>query len=176
MMDIVATRFSLTGRWPFLTGLRLAALACLLSGCDFPGRPNRSDRSDQAVNFDRLFQQNCAGCHGADGTKGPAPPLNDAMFLAIVPDEELLRTIRDGRPGTPMAAFAQERGGPLTEAQVEALAAGLKSRWKSEVEERHPLPSYLADREASSPPTAKLAGEKSTAGATAFARACASCH
>ncbi|HWB10732.1 MAG TPA: c-type cytochrome [Pirellulales bacterium] len=150
------------------------AFATLLAGCDFPGRPNpanRPVRSDQVVDFDRLFRQNCAGCHGADGMKGPAPPLNDAVFLAIVPDEELLRVIRDGRPGTPMAAFVRERGGPLTEAQVKALAAGLKPRWKSKVDEQLALPPYRAEQHASSP-----SDEEPTTGATAFARACAGCH
>ncbi|MGH7136366.1 MAG: c-type cytochrome, partial [Pirellulales bacterium] len=150
------------------------ALACLLSGCDFPGRPNPADRpvrSDQVVDFDRLFQQNCAGCHGVDGTMGPAPPLNDAIFLTIVSDEDLLRVIREGRPDTPMAAFVREHGGPLTEAQVEALAAGLKPRWKSKVDERLDLPPYQAERQASSPST-----EEPTMGAAAFARACAPCH
>ncbi|HEV3340318.1 MAG TPA: c-type cytochrome [Pirellulales bacterium] len=147
------------------------ALASLLGGCDFPGRPNRvdrPDRSDQIVDFDRLFQRNCAGCHGADGTMGPAPPLNDAIFLAIVPDDELLRLIREGRPGTPMPAFAQDRGGLLTEDQLKALAAGLKARWKSKVDEQLVLPPYQAE--------SHVTTEEPTVGARAFARACAGCH
>jgi cytochrome c oxidase cbb3-type subunit III len=150
------------------------AFASLLAGCDFPGKPRPADRpvrSDQVVDFERLFQQNCAGCHGADGTLGPAPPLNDAIFLTIVSDKELLRVIRDGRPGTPMAAFSREHGGPLTEAQVEALAAGLKPRWKSKVDEQLSLPPYQAERDASSSST-----DEPTTGTTAFARACAGCH
>ena len=184
MTDVFTIR-CLPGGWPsqavlLATGrprraiLRLAALLCILSGCDFSGRPNAADRparADQVVDFDRLFQQNCAGCHGADGTMGPAPPLNDAIFLAIVPDDELLRVIREGRPGTPMAAFTREHGGPLTEAQVKALADGLKPRWKSKVDEQLTSLPYWVERDASSPST-----EAPTTGATVFARACAGCH
>ncbi|HQU44881.1 MAG TPA: c-type cytochrome [Pirellulales bacterium] len=149
-------------------------LACLLTGCDFPGRPNPANlpvRADEVVDFDRLFEKNCAGCHGAEGKLGPAPPLNNAIFLSIVPDAELLRVITEGRPGTPMAAFAHERGGPLTEAQVKALATGLKPRWKSPVEINAPLPSYLTQHHAKNESTESLA-----AGAATFARACAVCH
>jgi cytochrome c oxidase cbb3-type subunit 3 len=153
----------------------MVALACLLTGCDFPGRPNPSDRpvrADEVVDFARLFQTNCAGCHGAEGKLGPAPPLNDAIFLSIVPDAELLRVITEGRPGTPMAAFSHERGGPLTDAQVKALATGLKSRWKAVVDVKVSLPPYLAPQhDTPTPSTESLA-----AGATAFARACAVCH
>jgi mono/diheme cytochrome c family protein len=152
----------------------MVALACLLTGCDFPGRPNpaaRPARADEIVDFDLLFQRNCAGCHGAEGKFGPAPPLNDAIFLTIVPDAELLRVITEGRPGTPMAAFAHERGGPLTAAQVKALATGLKPRWKSRVGTDAPLPSYLPQHDTKSESTESLA-----AGASTFDRACAVCH
>jgi cytochrome c oxidase cbb3-type subunit 3 len=153
--------------------LAAASLLCALAGCDLPGQPNPSDRpvdSDQIVNFDHLFRTNCAGCHGADGKLGPAPPLNDAIFLSIVPDDELLRVIAEGRPGTPMAAFAQEHGGELNEAQVKALAMGLKADWKSPVTVKDPLPPYLGA--ASNPPQTK----NLAFGAKAFSRACAACH
>ncbi len=152
----------------------LSTAVCLLCGCDFAGRPDPADRpvrSDEVVDFDRLFRQNCAGCHGADGTMGPAPPLNDPIFLAIVPDEELLRAIREGRAGAPMAAFAQERGGPLTKAQANALATGLKARWKSKLDKQLATLPYLAEHDA-----ARRSTEDPTMGATAFARACAGCH
>ena len=42
---------------------------------------------DQILDFDQLFAANCAGCHGATGELGPAPPLNDPLFVAIVPDD-----------------------------------------------------------------------------------------
>ena len=55
-----------------------------------PTAEDRPVRSDQVIDFATLYGRNCAGCHGADGKFGPAPPLNDPLFLAIVPDAVLL--------------------------------------------------------------------------------------
>ena len=55
----------MTGRWPssFLGLLALAAVA----GCDsLPGKPRPEDRPmrpDQVMDFKKLFETNCAGCH-----------------------------------------------------------------------------------------------------------------
>src|SRR5262252_2083695 len=98
-----------------LSPCHLVTLSLLLAcGCDLPGQPRLADRpvpADQVADFDTLYKMHCAGCHGADGKLGPAPPLNDPLFLAIVPDDELLRVIREGRAVTarqksPMPAFS----------------------------------------------------------------------
>jgi mono/diheme cytochrome c family protein len=151
-------------------------LSLLAAGCDLPGRPNPADRpvpAEQVTDFGPLYATHCAGCHGADGKLGPAPPLNDPLFLAIVPDEELLRVIAEGRAVTPaqkspMPAFARDRGGPLTTAQVKALAEGVKERWRPTRPEAQSLPPYLAP--------AGVNGANKEGGARVFARACAGCH
>jgi mono/diheme cytochrome c family protein len=153
---------------------RLLLLLAGLAGCDPPGKPNEADRpkpANQVTDFRTLYATRCAGCHGTDGKLGPAPPLNDPIFLAIVPDEELLHVIRDGRtvtPGqkSPMPAFAHDRGGPLTGAQVKVLAEGIKDRWGPPASGS--LPLYL------SPSGGKSGDDKN--GARVFARACARCH
>jgi mono/diheme cytochrome c family protein len=148
----------------------MASLFILAAGCDLPGRPNPDDAyqpPDQVLTFDALFQQNCAACHGADGQLGPAPPLNDPLFLQIVPDEELLMVISSGRSGTPMPAFGHDQGGPLTAKQVDILASGIKPKWKSAAKVHEKPPDYeVADAKAIN----------KTAGAKAFARSCAGCH
>src|SRR5262249_50194323 len=122
--------------------------------------------------FHVLYRQNCAGCHGADGKLGPAPPLNDKLFLALIPDTELRRVITEGRPGTLMPAFDTAKGGPLTAEQVTVLADGIKSRW-GPVEPAPPgAPPYLLGP---ARPESAGAGSKE-AGLGVFARACASCH
>ena len=68
-----------------------------------------------------------------------------------------------------MPAFAADKGGPLTDAQVKVLAAGIKPRWGASltgVVIRCPL---IPLRHGS-------AGGDKSRGAKVFARACASCH
>lgn len=68
-----------------------------------------------------VFQQNCATCHGVDGQGRIGKNLS--AFTAIDPGPALLETIRDGRAGTLMPAWSQAKGGPLTDEQIENVAA-----------------------------------------------------
>jgi mono/diheme cytochrome c family protein len=141
-----------------------------VSGCNLPGRPSpngQAVRPEQVRDFGTLYAQNCAGCHGADGRLGPAPPLNDPLFLAIVPDGALLQTITEGRTKTPMPPFDQGRGGPLTAEQVRILAEGIKQRWHPASASPGAVPAYLASGSDSG---------SEERGKTVFARACAGCH
>jgi mono/diheme cytochrome c family protein len=150
-------------------------LVVLADGCDFPGKPREADRpvpADQVKSFDALYGVRCAGCHGVDGKLGPAPSLNDPVFLAIVPDAELRHVISEGRlvsaaQRSPMPGFARARGGPLTDAQVQVLADGIKKRWGSAASGEAP-PPYLSP--------AGTKGGNLDDGAREFARACAGCH
>jgi cytochrome c oxidase cbb3-type subunit 3 len=157
---------------------RLLSLAMSLAaaGCDvsLPGKPNPANRPvppAERKDFAGLFAQNCSGCHGADGKLGPAPPLNDAIFLAIVPDDELLQVVADGRPGTPMPAFSKQHSGTLTDEQIKIIAEGLKLHFKQEKPPQADLPAYAltVHGEAASP-------ESLQRGAALFAKACATCH
>ena len=96
------------------------------SGCDLPGRPKISERSQAAhdeTSFKVLFGRNCAGCHGAEGSLGPAPPLFDKLFVDLIPEDELNRVISDGRKGTLMPAFGVRAGGHLTTEQIAVAGA-----------------------------------------------------
>lgn len=64
----------------------------------------------------RLYNRNCAACHGSQGTGGVGMPLALPDFLAVADDDFLRKTIRLGRPGRVMPAFRQ-----LSDAQVDAL-------------------------------------------------------
>ncbi len=147
----------------------LLAVLMVAAGCDLPGKPRPGDRpvpADQVLDFAALYGQNCAGCHGANGKLGPAPPLNNALFLSIVPDSELQGVIAAGRPGTPMPAFAQSQGGTLTAAQVKVLAEGIKPRWSGS----------RAPTAADPPPYTGAAPGSTDRGGLVFERACACCH
>jgi len=153
-----------------------ACLVCIglgallaIAGCDLPGKPTAADivrRPSDNLDSVALYNQNCAGCHGAEGKLGPAPPIGDPVYLAIVDDDTLRQVISKGRPGTPMSAFAESAGGMLTGKQVDAIVQGLRKRWgKSDVLQGVTPPSYAA----------KGAGNPQQ-GAAAFATYCASCH
>jgi mono/diheme cytochrome c family protein len=160
--------------WPVMT-LALALAAIVVPGCDFPGRPNPADRprpQSHVLDFTFLYQHNCAGCHGRDGQFGPAPPLNDPIFLAIVPDDELMRVITEGRAETPMPPFARRHGGPLSEEQIHSLARGIKERW-APVEPKADLPPYLWSNGDDDAPVGATRLER---GLAAYTRACAGCH
>lgn len=146
-------------------------LLALPLGCDFPGQPNPKDKfvsPSKQADFWKLYNKNCRGCHGEDGTLGPAPPLRDQVFLTIVPRDELLKVIAEGRRGTSMPAFAMGDGGTLTHEQVEILVKGLTGElWSNKfTPAKGEWPDYL-------PPAEK--GDVAR-GKSLFAKACAQCH
>jgi cytochrome c oxidase cbb3-type subunit 3 len=162
----------------FAAILVAAALGILaLSGCDaLPGRPRPTDRAavpSQATTFSALYSQHCAGCHGANGHLGAARPLNDPLYLALIPQDRLRQIVAQGVPGTAMPAFAANAGGVLTEAQIEALVSGMLVRWTQ--------PSAFTD--VSLPPydaVEAIANGSGTGdperGWMVYATACAGCH
>ena len=155
-------------------GTLVSLLPLLAAGCvdALPGKPNPQDRpvpENQVLDFAALYRRNCSGCHGADGKLGPAPPLNDPIFLAIVPESELLRVVRDGRHATPMPGFGQSAGGRLTAPQVQVLAEGIQKQWKAADDAEHALPGYLWTAE-------NVPLGDTTAGAQLYTRNFAECH
>ena len=151
-------------------GLVPAICAALLAiaGCNLPGKPAPGDivrRPSDNLDPVSLYSENCAGCHGADGKLGPAPPIGDPVYLALVDDNTLRQVVSKGRPGTPMAAFAQSQGGMLTSKQVDAIVQGIRQRWGKADVLQGVAPPYVA----------KIAGNPQH-GAEVFATYCASCH
>jgi cytochrome c oxidase cbb3-type subunit 3 len=152
MTDTVpGSRVRVTRRCVTLSPCHLVTLSlALAAGCNWPGAPNSANKPvlpQQVKEPGPLFQKHCTGCHGAEGKLGPAPALNDPLFRAIVPEEALRRVITEGRRGTPMAAFAKEQGGPLTDEQVRILAKGIKEGiepdWGPPAKLEGPVPPYL---------------------------------
>jgi cytochrome c oxidase cbb3-type subunit III len=153
----------------------IASVAVLtVAGCDaLPGRPDVTKREvvpAEVTAFDALYGRNCAGCHGVQGRLGAARPLDDPVYLALVPADRLRAIIRGGVAGTSMPAFGTAAGGELTDAQVEALAQGMLARWgHPETVQGVTLPPYGA------PPGASDPGGQGR-GAAVYVRACARCH
>jgi cytochrome c oxidase cbb3-type subunit 3/ubiquinol-cytochrome c reductase cytochrome c subunit len=146
-----------------------------LTGCDaLPGRPTLATLEvapGEEMAFERLFARNCAGCHGPTGRLGPARPLNDPVYLAVVPAERVRDVIARGVPGTAQPPFALSFGGPLTDQQIDVLVRGINDRWQRPgAVAGQRLPAYEAGRPADGPP-----GDVER-GRGVFTAACARCH
>jgi cytochrome c oxidase cbb3-type subunit 3 len=154
--------------------MRVAALLCAFcfaAACDgrFPGRPaplTEPLHPSQQLDFTVLYASNCAGCHGPDGLGGASVQLGDPLYLAFADDAVLTQVTANGVPGTAMPAFAQSAGGMLTDAQVQALVHGMRTRWGK--------PDVLRGTEA--PPYAATEAGDAVRGAQAYATFCARCH
>src|SRR5262245_53628492 len=151
--------------------LLVMAAAMLTSACD--AAPESAMRPEQVTDFHELFAVNCAGCHGTDGDRGVAQPLNDPLYLALVSDARLTDVISRGVRGTSMSAFARDAGGLLTNEQVEALVKGMRRTWgRAPDASAEALPAYSEDE-------AVARGESrgdAARGRSAFVTYCSDCH
>lgn len=80
----------------------------------------------QAADGAKLYSQNCAACHGEQGSGGIGVPLSLASFQATISDDYVRKTIRLGRPGRVMPAFPQ-----LSDEEVQALVTYVRGWNKS---------------------------------------------
>jgi cytochrome c oxidase cbb3-type subunit 3 len=161
----------------------------LLTGCNvrLPGQPSEADRwraPAEITDFDQLYSQNCAGCHGVNGRLGAARSLNDPLYQAFVTDDGMRQAIAKGRAGTNMPAFSGQAGGHLTDQQIELLVTTMRSHWsKPDDFKGVELPGYsVNERAATTGPSAEVttnipaeAGD-ATRGAATYKTYCASCH
>jgi cytochrome c oxidase cbb3-type subunit III len=160
-----------------MTAKRIRALSALailsltmLAACTTLNREPRTDPEliapSQVLDFDTLYAQNCAGCHGAQGRGGASIALNNPVYLAIVDESAMRKIVANGVRGTSMPAFAQSAGGMLTEQQIEAITSGVFSRWghKEVLDGANP------------PPYAARASGNIEHGQLAFGTYCSSCH
>jgi putative heme-binding domain-containing protein len=104
------------------------------------------------VDGERGFKASCANCHGPDGDQIQGIDLGRGRFRRTMTDADLVRTIRNGIPNTPMPPTQ------MTEEQAGRIVAYLRSR-------------------AATSSTASLVGDAAR-GKTLFDSkgACASCH
>lgn len=149
---------------------RSCGLLLLLAACDsLPGKPTPDEmplRPAQVVDFDQLYGDNCAGCHGAEGKLGAARPLNDPVYLALAGATRLEQATAAGVPGSLMPGFGAVAGGPLTDQQIDIVVNGMVKRWGA----GNPLQGVSAPSYAASAP-----GDAQR-GAVAYVAYCADCH
>src|SRR6266481_637987 len=151
--------------------LVVAAMVAFLVCADCSGSPGRPESDsemiapNQVMDFNLLYGQNCAGCHGPSGRGGAAIALANPVFLAIADNSAIRRAAANGVPGTPMPAFAQSAGGMLTDKQIDALVSGIRSWARSGLFRGATPPPYAA----------KTSGDLQR-GADVYQTFCSSCH
>jgi putative heme-binding domain-containing protein len=86
---------------------------------------------DAAADIDdggRVFRDTCANCHGPDGDEVAGVDLGRGQFRRASSDQDLIRIIRSGIPGTPMPAsnFSDEQAAKVV-AYLRSVAASRRS-------------------------------------------------
>jgi len=110
--------------WSAAAGfLAVASLAAAAVGETTPMRT--FDSSAERIELGRQTFAICSSCHGPDaqGRVGMGPSLVSSSFLAAASDDFLERTIKKGRTGTTMIAWA----GVLSDEQIASVIVYLRS-------------------------------------------------
>ncbi len=122
-----------------------------------------TQRQELAENGSALYEKYCSMCHGPDGNgylADEANALSNPDFLKSASDDYIIQGILRGRPGTPMSAWAKDKGGILTDEDAEAILAFIRT-WQTEASVE--LKSMTVEGDAEN-------------GAQVFERWCAACH
>jgi cytochrome c oxidase cbb3-type subunit III len=159
----------------------LFSLAALLAACstrtpDDAAQPKgpaqlpatQASKAEVALTADQqqgkeLYLRMCAVCHGDNGEgykADRAPALRHPEFLASVSDPFLRHAIADGRKGTTMSAWSKERGGPLSQLEINNVRSYLRT-WESKPRAKLNEAPLLGDAKR---------------GESLYLRECARCH
>lgn len=129
-----------------------ASLFATLVSLHAQTRPlSSADASDLAAGK-RIFDAQCAWCHGTDGTGGAGPMLQRSDLRHAAADADLVSIVRNGIPGTEMPGFQWS----LTETMAWRTAAYVRS---------------LGRR-----PAGQVRGDPARGAAVYEARGCQACH
>jgi putative heme-binding domain-containing protein len=102
-------------------------LSCAAAGAQPMPALSTASAADVATGK-RLFDGQCAWCHGADGVGAAGPSLQRATLRSAADDRALVQLIRVGLPGTEMPGF----GLSLSETTAWQTAAYVRSLGRSE--------------------------------------------
>lgn len=128
----------------------VAALAWALGACDRAGRPGSAAQAPSIELGRRVYDEQCAACHGrelegqpdwrtrrADG-KLPAPPHDASGHTWHHPDAVLFEIVKHGVQRFAGANYASDMPayeGKLSDAEIRAVIAYVKSRWPEQARE-----------------------------------------
>ena len=141
-------------------------------GLSLPGRAQQGTDPQVLEQGARLYQENCVMCHGENG-KGRVGATLSKNWPSIRPDLRIKETISDGVPGSPMPAWSQAKGGPLSEAEIDTLVAYILS-WESGEPFVIPTQPTITARPPITP-LSELQGDANR-GAVLYDLNCAVCH
>lgn len=119
-----------------------------------------------------LYNENCLVCHGEEG-EGRVGATLSKNWPSIRPDLTIKNVIVNGVPGSPMPAWSQENGGPLTPQQIDALVAYILN-WETGEPFIYVPENTPTQRPAMSPPP-EVDGDPNE-GAILYDENCAMCH
>ena len=97
--------------WAGITAILMALLVVAVA----------SAQGDPVTQGARLYADNCAVCHGPQGEGRVGARLKD--FPSINPQAFVKATVASGVPGSKMPAWSKAKGGPLTDVEIDAIAA-----------------------------------------------------
>ncbi len=120
----------------------------------------------------RLYAANCAVCHGPRG-EGRVGATLAKDWPSIRPELRVKEVIERGVPGSPMPAWSQRYGGPLTDEEIEALVLYILSWQTGGVPPLTPTPTFTPR-----PPITPVPGVEGdpNRGAILYDENCAVCH
>jgi len=100
--------------------MRFAVFAFCILHFALPAQAQHETASD-IQDGERVFRQSCANCHGPDGNEISGIDLGRGIFKTAKTDEDLVRVIQKGVPGTPMPATN------MSDEQAKRVVAYLRS-------------------------------------------------
>jgi mono/diheme cytochrome c family protein len=120
----------------------------------------------------QLYAENCVVCHGPEG-QGRVGATLAKDWPSIRPDLTVKTIIANGVPGSAMPAWSQANGGPLSEAEIDAVTQFILSWQTSGAPKFTPGPTATLRPPITPPPN--VAGDPNR-GAVLFDENCAVCH
>lgn len=153
-------------------GLAFLAILVLSLAWSSQAWAQEGDDEDKLQLGAQLFADNCAVCHGPNG-EGRVGATLAKDWPSIRPDLMVKTTIENGVTGSPMLAWSQENGGPLSEEEIEALIVYIL-RWETGGPRIIP-PSPAVTSRPPITPIPNIVGDPNQGGIS-YDQNCAVCH
>lgn len=150
--------------------LILMVILFLSLAWELPARAQAGD--EQLEEGGKIYAENCQVCHGDQG-QGRVGATLARNWPSIRPDLTIKAVIVNGVDGSPMPAWSEANGGPLSEAQIEALVAYILN-WESGEPFVYTPPEQPTTRPPLTP--VPLVEGDPNRGGTLYDENCAVCH